>query len=93
MLRLRAERTTDVRRLFEGASATATIVGEEKRRGVYNFFLGNDRRRWQSNVPSFGSVRYRGLYDDVDVRVLVLEPILHDELHGATARLAGHQPK
>jgi hypothetical protein len=56
-LRLRGELTTDVRLLFEGASAAATIVGEQRRRGVYNFFLGNDRRRWQSNVPSFGSVR------------------------------------
>lgn len=69
-LRSGRDRTADVRLLFEGASAAATIVGEEKRRGVYNFFLGNDRRRWQSNVPSFGSVRYRGLYDGVDVRVL-----------------------
>ena len=69
-LRLSGERPTDVRLLFERASATVTIVGEEKRRGVYNFFLGNDRRRWQSNVPAFGSVRYRGLYDGVDVRVL-----------------------
>src|SRR5687768_886113 len=39
-LRLGGERTADVRLLFEGSSAAATIVGEEKRRGVYNFFLG-----------------------------------------------------
>jgi hypothetical protein len=69
-LRLGGERITDVRLVFEGASAAAAIIGEEQRRGVYNFFLGSDRRRWQSNVPSFGSVRYRGLYDGVDVRVV-----------------------
>ena len=87
-LRLGGERTTDVRLLFEGASAAATIVGEEKRRGVYNFFLGNDRRRWQSNVPSFGSVRYRGLYDGVDVRVLQRDDRLeYDVLLGPHADL------
>src|SRR5688500_10571317 len=58
-LRLGGETSTEVRLLFEGASTEATIVGEQKRRGVYNFFLGNDRRRWQSNVPAFGGVRYR----------------------------------
>jgi hypothetical protein len=69
-LRMWGERSADVRLLFEGASTAATLAGEQKRRGVYNFFLGNDRRRWQSNVPAFGGVRYRGLYDGVDVRVL-----------------------
>jgi hypothetical protein len=79
---------THVRLLFEGASAAATIAGEEKRRGVYNFFLGNDRRRWQSNVPSFGSVRYRGLYDGVDVRVLQRDDRLeYDVLLGPHADL------
>ena len=69
-LRFGGEPSADVRLLFEGASVAATVVGEHKRRGVYNFFLGNDRRRWQSNVPAFGGVRYRGLYEGVDVRVL-----------------------
>jgi hypothetical protein len=72
-LRLGGESPTHVRLLFEGASAAATIVGEQKRRGVYNFFLGNDPRQWRSNVPAFGSVRYRGLYDGVDIRVLQRE--------------------
>src|SRR5688572_9005087 len=69
-LRLAGERPADVSLVFEGASKLATVAGEEQRRGVYNFFVGNDRRRWQSNVPAFGGVRYRGLYDGVDVRVL-----------------------
>jgi len=54
---------------FEGASGRATIVGERKRTGRYNFVLGNDPKRWRSKVPSYGSLLYRGLYDGVDVRV------------------------
>jgi hypothetical protein len=69
-LQLRGEPSAQVRLLFEGASTTATLAGEDRRRGVYNFFLGNDPRRWRSNVPAFGGVRYRGLYEGVDVRVL-----------------------
>ena len=47
-LRMGGESPVSLRLLFEGASAAATIVGEQKRRGVYNFFVGNDPRRWQS---------------------------------------------
>jgi hypothetical protein len=54
---------------FEGASSAATIVGERERAGRYNFVFGKDPARWRSNVPSYGSVLYRGLYDGVDVRV------------------------
>ena len=68
-LRVAGERPTDMALVFEGAS-TEEVTGEERRRAVYSFFLGNDRHRWRSNVPAFGAVRYRGLYDGVDLRVL-----------------------
>ena len=69
-LRLEGKSTSFVRLRFEGASTGAAVVGEEKRAGVYNFFVGNHQRRWQTNVPAFGSVRYRGVYEGVDIRVL-----------------------
>lgn len=61
--------TTPLALVFEGASNHATIVGEGKRPGVYNYFVGNDPSRWQSRVPAYSSVVYRGMYDGVDVRV------------------------
>jgi hypothetical protein len=69
-LRVAAGQPAEVSLTFEGASESPVLSGEDKRSGVYNFFLGNDRQRWRSNVPAFGAVRYRGLYDGVDVRVL-----------------------
>ena len=54
---------------FEGAAATASVAGEAKRSGVYNFVLGNDPAGWHSDVPSYSSVLYRDLYDGIDVRV------------------------
>ena len=55
---------------FEGAATDATIAGEQVRDGRYNFFVGNDARKWRSNVRAFGAVRYRGLYEGVDLRVV-----------------------
>ena len=54
---------------FEGASPDAELSGENERSTYYNFFLGNDRARWQSRVPAYGSVLYRGLYEGIDLRV------------------------
>src|SRR5437762_6442162 len=54
---------------FEGASAAAVILGEGKRATHYNFYLGNDPSTWRANVPAYGAVAYRGMYDGVDVRL------------------------
>jgi hypothetical protein len=69
-LLLTADRPTEVSLTFAGASKEAVLTGEEIRRGRYNFFIGNDRQKWRSNVSAFGAVRYRGLYEGVDLRVL-----------------------
>ncbi len=59
----------EVALVFEGANATARIAGETRRPGRYNFYSGSDPAAWQSNVPAWASVLYRGLYDGVDLRV------------------------
>lgn len=68
-LRLGNERTASVSLSFEGAAKGATLVGEGKRAGYYNFFNGNDRTKWRANVATFSSVLYRGLYEGIDLRV------------------------
>src|SRR6266850_1116866 len=69
-LRLAGDRPAEVSLMFDGASKDATPAGEERRNAHYNFFIGNDSRKWRSNVPAFAAVRYRGLYQGVDLRVL-----------------------
>jgi hypothetical protein len=68
-LQLGKEQTAAVGLTFEGASPDATLVGEGKRSGYYNFFIGSDPGKWRSRVTSYSSVIYRGLYDGVDMRV------------------------
>ena len=65
-----AEQPADVRLTFDGADKDAAVAGEHPRDGRYNFFVGNDPGKWRSDVRAFGAVRYRGLYDDIDLRVL-----------------------
>src|SRR5262245_10351537 len=69
-LRVGEDRTSSLVLAFEGAAnRNVRLVGEDKRSGYYNFFLGNDSARWRSKVPAYGGVLYRGLYEGVDVRV------------------------
>ncbi len=54
---------------FEGASKTVEIAGEGKRSGHYNFFSGNDTKRWRERAATYAGLLYRGLYDGIDMRV------------------------
>ena len=68
-LRLGQKRTASLSLKFEGAAKGATLAGEGKREGVYNFFIGNDQSKWRANVGTFGGLLYRGLYEGIDLRV------------------------
>jgi uncharacterized protein (TIGR03437 family) len=56
-----------VKMRFEGGSRNAHIDGEERLPGISNYFIGNDRRQWHTDVPHFGKVRWRDVYPGVDV--------------------------
>lgn len=48
-------------------SANAMAVGEEAQRGRVNYFIGNDPKQWHTNVPTYRSVRYKGIYPGIDL--------------------------
>ena len=52
---------------FAGANPTAQIVGNDKLTGYDNYYLGNDPSRWSTRVPKYREVRYRNLYDGIDL--------------------------
>lgn len=58
---------TPVRMRLLGADATARIEGEKRLPGTSNYFYGSDESKWIANVPSYGRVRYRGVYPGVDL--------------------------
>jgi len=68
-LRSNADPSAAISLAFEGASATAPVAGEDRRPTRYNFYLGNDASRWRADVPAFGALAYRDLYQGVAVRL------------------------
>jgi hypothetical protein len=62
-----APEPTVLRMRLSGAAHPKRVSGGKPSAGVVNYFLGNDPRKWRSNVPTYGSVRYEGVYPGVDL--------------------------
>jgi hypothetical protein len=56
-----------IRMTFAGANPWAEVTGERELEGKVNYFRGSDPAKWQTNVPTYGAVRYRGIYEGVDL--------------------------
>ncbi len=50
-----------------GANPSATISGVEELPGKSNYFIGNDRTKWLTDVPNYSRVKYRNAYPGVDL--------------------------
>ena len=50
-----------------GANPAAKAVGADELPGKANYFIGNDPKKWRSNVPTFAKVKYHGVYPGVDL--------------------------
>jgi Beta-propeller repeat/HYDIN/CFA65/VesB-like, Ig-like domain len=50
-----------------GANPSAEAVATDKLPGVSNYFLGRDPRRWISGIPTYGKVRFSGVYPGIDL--------------------------
>jgi hypothetical protein len=58
-----------VRLGFEHAAPSVTIESEDERLGVYNYFLGDDPAKWVHCAPSYGLIRYQGVWPGVDIEL------------------------
>ena len=59
---------SDVLRLkLAGADANAQVVGLDELPGKSNYFRGNDPKKWRTNVPNYGKVKYEDVYPGVDL--------------------------
>lgn len=57
---------TIVRWSFHGAD-TADIVATNSLPGVANYLIGEETSKWKTNLPTFGTIRYKELYPGVDI--------------------------
>jgi len=61
--------TTDsvLRLRLVGANAAAAVTGADPLPGHANYFLGNDPKKWHTDVPTYAQVKYEGVYPGVDL--------------------------
>jgi hypothetical protein len=63
----RSTMTAFVRMHLEGANPEPQMVGTNQLPGNVNYFIGNDPKKWHTNVPTYGRVKYVGVYPGVDL--------------------------
>lgn len=56
-----------VRMQLVGANAATRLTGERQLEGKSNYLIGNDRHKWQSDIPTYASVRGQSVYPGIDV--------------------------
>ena len=50
-----------------GADKAARVQGTHELPGKNNYFIGNDSKKWRTNVPAYSQVKYKNLYPGVDL--------------------------
>jgi hypothetical protein len=50
-----------------GALPNPAAVGEDPQSGRVNYFIGRDPRKWHTNIPIYGRVRYKNVYPGIDL--------------------------
>ncbi|MBZ5656604.1 MAG: Ig-like domain repeat protein [Acidobacteriia bacterium] len=61
------ERSAVLRMKLVGANAKTEVSGQNELPGKSNYFIGNDPKKWHSNVRQYATVRYADVYPGVDL--------------------------
>lgn len=59
--------TAVVRMELTGAKLASSVAASDVVPGKSNYFIGNDRSKWQTGVAHYARVNYRGVYPGVDL--------------------------
>jgi len=79
-------------KLLDG-NPKAEISGQDELSGKSNYFIGNDRRKWHTNVQQYAKVRCTDVYPGIDLvyyghqRELEYDFVLHPGVNPRTIRL------
>src|SRR5881396_1907639 len=63
----RPRRTSVLRMKLAGANPKPQLTGEEELPGKVNYFIGNDPKKWRTNVSTYAKVKYREVYPGIDL--------------------------
>lgn len=53
---------------WKNANPDATIVTAEKQAAYHNYYTDSDPTKWRSNVGLYGTVMYKNIYNNIDVK-------------------------
>ena len=55
---------------FIGANDIHSIKGEKAYQHYYNYFIGKDKSKWQSNVKAYSEATLENLYSGIDLKLI-----------------------
>ena len=50
-----------------GANPASDVSGIDEMPGKSNYFIGNDAKKWHTNVPTYAKVKYKSVYSGIDL--------------------------
>jgi len=50
-----------------GANPATRVEGLDKLLGKSNYFVGSDPKKWRTNIPTYGKVKYTSVYPGIDL--------------------------
>jgi len=62
-----ATSTALLRMELMGANTAPQVTGQQELPGRSNYFIGNDPKKWRTNVPTYARVNYPNVYPGVDL--------------------------
>src|SRR5580704_499747 len=62
-----AEKLSVLRMRLDGANPKATIAGVDRMPTKVNYFIGDDPKKWYTNVPAYAQAKYQSVYPGVDL--------------------------
>jgi hypothetical protein len=63
----RKSKSEVLRVTMAGANPNTRIEGMNRLPGRSNYFIGNDAKKWRTNIPAYSSVRDHGVYPGIDL--------------------------
>jgi Beta-propeller repeat len=62
-----AEKLAVLRMRLDGANPNAAVAGINRMPTRVNYFIGNDPKRWHTEIPTYSQVKYHEVYPGVDL--------------------------
>lgn len=53
---------------FISANKNPEIIGEGLQEGKVNYFIGNDPKRWKTDMPTYEAIVYKEVYPGIDIK-------------------------